>query len=205
MAEELIDHWIWNNLYPKKAENVATMLLSIYEDLKRLQKIPKPRQTEEWVKSTVEPWMESLEVGLDIRTMDVGFRKRQETLFGVKETEAEESFWQDQINGRRVGYCDTFVDRRWIAQSSRRKRDREGLMKRMAKADEEKRLLDEKVEIPMEFDYNQNYVKSEDKNYDENEDLEEISKKRRRSGISSGSSENTGSLPQNYRHVRSQD
>ena len=119
--------------------------------------------------------MKSLEVGLDIRTMDVGFRKRQETLFGVKETDAEKSFWQDQINGKRVGYCDTFVDRKWIAQSSRRKRDREGLMKRMAKSDEEKRRLDEKVEVPMEFDDNQNDVESEDKNYDEKEDLEENS------------------------------
>ena len=198
----MVDHWIWCNLYPKKAENVATMLLSIYAELKKLQKIPKQRQTEGWVKSIVEPWLETLKVGLDIRTMDVGFRRRQETLFGVKETDAEESFWQDQINGKRVGYCDNFVDRKWIAQSSRRKRDREGMMKRMEKSDEGKRRLAEKVEVPMEYDDNQNDVDKKDKNYDEKEDLEENSKKRRRSCISSGSAENTGSLPKNYRHVR---
>ena len=110
-----MEHWVWNNLYTKTVRNVSNTLLSLYNDFKKMQGAPFPRQTAKWVKEKLEPYLDSLEVGLDIRTMDVAFRKKQEDLYGVKETADEESFWSDQIFGQRVGFCDGFVDRKWQA------------------------------------------------------------------------------------------
>ena len=132
-------------MYPKKAQNVAKVLRDLYEEFRALKKIPKPRQTEAWVQDKVEPWLGSLNVGLDIRTTDVGFRSRQEELFGVKETDVEEAFWNDQINGKRVGFCETFVDKKWLATDARRKRDLEGWKKRLERSEKDKKVLEEKI------------------------------------------------------------
>ena len=189
-------------MYPKKAQNVAKVLRDLYEEFRALKKIPKPRQTEAWVQDKVEPWLGSLNVGLDIRTTDVGFRSRQEELFGVKETDVEEAFWNDQINGKRVGFCETFVDKKWLATDARRKRDLEGWKKRLERSEKDKKVLEERVEVPEEYDIdgNQNNPDFVDRNYDDEE--KDNHKKRRRSYVAAGSVENTGSLPEHYRHVR---
>ena len=41
--------------------------------------------------------MKGLEEGMDIRTEDISFRKKQEEIHGVKETEGEEDFWYCKI------------------------------------------------------------------------------------------------------------
>ena len=187
-------------MYPKKAQNVAKMLRDLYDGFQDLKRVPKPRQTEAWVKAKVEPWLESLNVGFDIRTTDLGFRSRQEELHGVKETETEEAFWNDQMNGKRVGFCETFVDKKWLATDTRRKRDLEGYKKRMERSEKDKKVLEEKTEVPEEYDGNQNNLDFVDNNYDEED--KENHKKRRRSFVAEGSVVNTESLPENYRHVR---
>ena len=158
-----------------------------------------PRQTEAWVKAKVEPWLETLTVGLDIRTTDLGFRRRQEELFGVKETDIEEAFWDDQMNGKRVGFCETFVDKKWMATDARRKKDLESQKRRLEKSEKEKKVLEERVEVPEEYDGNQNNPDFVDSNYEEDK---ENHKKRRRSFVAEGSIDNTGSLPEHFRHVR---
>ena len=192
---------MWCNVYTKTVRNVSNTLLSLYSEFKKKQGAPKSRQTEKWVKETLEPYLESLEVGLDIRTMDVAFRKKQEDLYGVKETPDEEAFWSDQICGQRVGFCDGFVDRKWQAQANRRTKDKEAMERRREKSEQEKRKFEERMEVPEEFDNNQNTAEFEDKNYElEGEDKNPT--KKGRLLISSGSTSNTGSLPPNYRHIR---
>ena len=100
VAEELAEHWVWCNIYTKHVKNIASMLMVIYNDFKKLQSFPKARMTDKWVKEKVEPFLESLNQGLGIRTMDVAFRRKQEDIHGVKETEVEEEFWKDQIGGK---------------------------------------------------------------------------------------------------------
>ena len=201
MAEELVEHWIWCNVYTKTVRNVTNTLLSLYGDFKKMQGCPKARQTEKWVKEKVEPYLETLEAGMDIRTMDVAFRKKQEDLYGVKETPDEESFWSDQISGQRVGFCDGFVDRKWQAQANRRTRAKEVMERMREKSEQEKRKMEERMEVPEEFDDNQNTADFEDKNY-ELQDEDKNPAKRGRVLISSGSKSNTGCLPPNYRHIR---
>ena len=72
------------------------MIFELYPDFKKLQSVPKARMEEQWIKDKVEPYLKSLEEGLDIRTEDISFRKKQEEIHGVKESKNEEDFWEDQ-------------------------------------------------------------------------------------------------------------
>ena len=83
------------------------------------------------------PYLKSLEEGLDIRNMDPTFRKKQEVEHGVTETEDEEKFWKDQMQGKRVSYCDGFVDKKWISQMRRKKQDLTSNLRREKKSKEE--------------------------------------------------------------------
>ena len=152
--------------------------------------------TDKWVKEKLDPFMVSLEVGFDIRTMDITNRKKQEESHGVKETAEEEAFWQDQMEGKRVGLCDSCVDKKWLAMDARRKKDIESFQKRLEKSEAEQIEVNDKVEIPEEFDDDENPSKDEDMEYQEEE---ENDTRKRRKVEPEGSKENTEALPDGYR------
>ena len=207
VTDELCEHWVWSNVYPKHPKNVEKQVMSLYEEFKNLQKYPQAKMTEKWIKEKLEPFINKLEQGLDIRTTDISFRKRQEEWFGVKETQIEEDFWKDQMYGDRVGHCDSFVDRKWVAQDMRRKSDLKSFLRRLEKSEQEMKILAEKVEVPDEFDENLNILEDKDPDYEEDAkvgDLDESSKKRkRRSYVAEASTENSEQHPDCYRHIRS--
>ena len=208
VTDELCEHWVWSNVYPKHPKNVEKQVISLYNEFKNLQKYPQAKMTEKWVKEKLEPFMSKLEQGLDIRTTDASFRKKQEEWFGVKETEIEEDFWKDQMYGKRLGHCDSFVDRKWMAQDMRRKADMKSFLRRLEKSEEEMKILAKKVEVPDEFDENLNtVVEDNDSDYEEqakvgDEDASSKKRKRRRYVAEAGT-ENSGELPDCYRHIRS--
>ena len=53
-----------------------------------------------------------------------------------------------------MGHCDSFVDRKWVAQDMRRKSDLKSFLRRLEKSEQEMKILAEKVEVPDEFEEN---------------------------------------------------
>ena len=201
VAEELCEHWIWCNVYPKHEQTVSKQIMKSYKEFKALQATPKARMTEKWKEERVDPYVKALENGFDIRTPDKEYRKKQEEQFMVKETDEEEKFYLDQMKGDRVGYCDGFVDRKWIAMDKRRRRERESYERRME--EEHKELCSSKVPISDEYNDDADDDQMEvDVNYLPEEDTEDGSKRKMRKIVNESSSSNNGNLPEDWRHIR---
>ena len=181
VSEELCEHWIWCNIYPKQVKNVNKMILNLYIDFKKLQSTPKDRRTDKWVSEKVQPYIKSLaEEGLDIQTLDTDYRKKLEKHYGVKETDMEVEFWEEQMRGRRIGHCDGFVDRKWSAMDARRKKDQESYQTRLEREKEEQVLRFAKVNISDDdLEDSQDDTRDFDYEMEEGQDVRS-SKKRRR-------------------------
>ena len=204
VAEELCEHWKWCNLYPKHNAAVFRDVLRLYQAFKAMQKCPKARMTEKWVQEKLNPYVADLQKGFDIRTEDKEFRVKQEKEFGVKETEDEEKFYLDQIKGERVGYCETFVDRKWLTMNKRRNQEQESYEKRMDK--EQKQMEENLAKVPHpEESEEEGGHSGEDtgKEYTLEDDTGETqAKRRRREGIGLGSVNNNDALPEDWEHIR---
>ena len=62
VTDELCEHWVWSNVYPKHPKNVEKQVISLYNEFKNLQKYPQAKMTEKWVKEKLEPFMSKLEL-----------------------------------------------------------------------------------------------------------------------------------------------
>ena len=200
VADELIDQWIWCNIYPGDRAWIITKLVRLYTEFKALQATPTLRRTEKWVTEKVDPFLHSLGGAFDIRTTNLKFRKTQEIQFGVKETEEEEKFYLDQVKGEHVAYFDGFVDRKWKVMDVRRKREQESFEKRKADAKEDE-SRNKVVAVPEEFggDSEEDQV---DDDYSSKDEEDEQSSKRRRTEVNESNPDNDNDLPEHWRHVR---
>ena len=130
VGQMLHEHWVWCNIYPKYVKNVSKQVLDCWLNFKQMVSCRKERQTDKWKKEKLEPYMEMFNNSLfDISSKDPAFIKKQEDLTGVKMTELEADFLQDQ-KGPQLMYCESFVDRKWLTMDTRRRKDREEQAKR---------------------------------------------------------------------------
>ena len=209
VSQELCEHWIWCNVYPKKLANVSKIVSKLYDELKKLNSMPKARRTKTLIQDKVNPFLKSLEEGLDIRTIDLNFRKKQEEEHGVTETEDEDHFWKDQMEGKRVGYCDSFVDKKWICQMKRKKQDLESFFRREKRSIEEIEttlskakdiFLDPDEDTGKEDDFKEKQ-ESDEEYADMDPEYEETKGSKKRKRMNLGDPENNQELPYNYRHI----
>ena len=130
VADGLIDHWVWCNVYTLSRNPVITKILKLYAEFTSLVQTRPNKKPEHWRVTKAHPFNSRVSSYLfNILVKDKIRRKKQEEFYGVKMTDVEEKFAVDQINERKM-FCEEMVERKWLKMSMRRKKREEGL-KRM--------------------------------------------------------------------------
>ena len=74
----------------------------------------------------LNPFLEKISKGLDISTYDGEYLAKPESKygpFGIKMTEEDMVYRDDQVSGLRQMYCQSFADKRWLVNVERRKKE----------------------------------------------------------------------------------
>ena len=205
VADGLIDHWVWCNVYTLSRHAVRKNIIKLYDEFMYLVRTRPALRTEKWKLSKAQPFNEKVTKTLfDILVTDKARKKSLEVFYGVKMSEVEEQFVADQASERKM-FCDTMVDRKWLKMAMRRKQREEGIQKMFEREKQEELMkvpvlmTDEKwkeagVDI---LGYDSDADKEED--YDDSTE-DGISRKRKRKFVVHEKADDP--LPPKYRHVR---
>ena len=136
---------------------------------------------------------------LDISSSDLVYIKKQEKLYGVRMTEAETEFLEEQ-NGPQSMYCESFIDRKWQSMDSRRRKDREEQAKRQEISDQAVANLTPVVYSDGEGD---DLDSDNDTDYNEVDEVfeEGNEKKKKKRKFEDTLSKDTSDLPKNWKHI----
>ena len=108
------EHWIWSNVYPKKLQNVQNQIDKLFKEFKKLQATAQVKQTDNWRKDMLNPFLERISKGLNISTYDGEYLAKPESKygpFGIKMTEEDMVYRDDQVSGLRQMYCQSFAEK----------------------------------------------------------------------------------------------
>ena len=124
VAGGLVEHWVFQDVYTiqKVALNslypvifivqvrVVKKIEDLYNDFFLLKNRHPSQQTPQWQANKLTPFLARLKTCLDISCKNVEALKKLEKFYGVKMTEQEHKFLEDQL-GPRLMLCTTEVDR----------------------------------------------------------------------------------------------
>ena len=85
-------------------------MLDLYEEFISLSHTSQKKRNPPWVQNKLQPFLTKVQGCLDIFCRDQTALKKQEKLHGVKMTEEENKFLEDQLESRQM-LCTTAVDR----------------------------------------------------------------------------------------------
>ena len=191
VAYILIDHWTFCNIYTFTHTNVASKVLKLYKEFMNNHQTRKERRTESW-ETRMKEYVHHVKTSLfDISTEDDTRRKNLEKEYGVKMSDIEINFLEDQKTIR-VGYCDNFVDRKWERQVKRKVQEMESLKKRKNDSSACLTPVDYPEDDLIELD-------TKDDNYQPEEESVSKSKKRK---FSDEKISQTDLMPEAWRHIR---
>lgn len=97
VAEVLLEHWVWSNVYPKKLENIQKQVETLYMEFKKLKSVGSVKQTDSWRKDKLLPFLERIKKGFNISTYDGKFLAKQEEKYGVKMEQEDYQYRDDQV------------------------------------------------------------------------------------------------------------
>ena len=210
VAGIMMQHWIWSNVYPKKLQNVQKQIEKLYLEFKKLKSTSKLKQTENWKKEKVGLFLERIKKGMDISTYDSKYLALLESEcgpYGIKMTEEDRIYKDDQVSGPRKMYCETFADKRWLATMERKKLNEEKLAMAELKDEADQAKLFNKVALTDEMVglKDKEVVEPMDEEYVDQEDSENninTTRKRRKSGIKDKMTLTFADMPKDCQHIR---
>jgi hypothetical protein len=199
LAELLQEHWLFCNLYTITTKHIKKSILKLYAEFVNLLQTRKQRQNEKF-QAKVDTFNKEAETVFDVFCKESIIRKKLEERHGVKMTEMEWTFLEDQRKERKM-YCEDFVDKKWAKTMERRRKDLQSLERMRAEAERETEQS-QSVTSPQD-------TSSEDEEPDvemysggSESDDETTSKKRRRTS-SNVITQQQDELPSHFQHVRS--
>ena len=152
VAEVLREHWIWSNVYLKSYKNVKTQIENNFQEFKKIKSTAKVKQTDSWKTNKLVPFLDKIKNGMDIRTNDVEYLVKMEKEYGVKMTDEDKEYRDDQVSGQRKMYCQSFADKRWLARVERRRREEELKAAAIERDTKHQEKLFSKVAIPEDME-----------------------------------------------------
>ena len=125
LSELLHEHWVFCNIYTTRLRHIQTKILKLYADFILLLQTRKNRLNTNYEKKVADFNTQCQHI-FDVFCEDSNRRKNLENEYGVKMSQQEWDFLEDQRNDRLM-YCEQFVDRKWEKTMQRRHYDQQTL------------------------------------------------------------------------------
>ncbi len=196
LAEILQEHWLFCNIYTLTRKAVKSRILDLYSQFITLLQTRQNRRNATFL-TRVEDFNKDADRLFDIFCADETIRNNLEKSFGVKMTEQEWLFYNDQKCERKM-YCEDFVDKKWLKTRERRQRDLQALETAKVAAESEKAML-QPVSLPDSAESSQS--EGVETSQDELSEDDNARGKRHRISCEQGPSI-SDDLPQKYCHIR---
>ncbi|XP_067395142.1 uncharacterized protein [Emydura macquarii macquarii] len=119
LAELLQEHWLFCNLHTIAIKNIKKNILKIYEEFTKLYQTRKQRQNQSFTEKA-DTFNKSSEQLFDVFCTDTVIRNELEQYSGVKMTDIEWKFLEDQRSERKM-YHKNFMDKEEIKIMERKK------------------------------------------------------------------------------------
>ena len=110
MAQELIDVWVFCNVYPIDINSVTRRLERLAKSFKKLNAYPKSRRKGDNYKQLVENFLAETGNLFDIFCADDLQRRKLEEFYKLRMTKSDFNFYDDQ-KGPRLGRCSNVLEK----------------------------------------------------------------------------------------------
>ncbi|XP_043378294.1 uncharacterized protein LOC102946037 isoform X2 [Chelonia mydas] len=192
LAELLQEHWLFCNLHTIATKNIKTNILKMYEEFTKLYQTRKQRQNQSFTEKA-DTFNRSSEQLFDIFCTDTVIRNEMEQCSGIKMTDVEWKFLEDQRSERKMYHKD-FMDKKEIKMMERRKLQ---CLEHLRKISEKKEASEVKEET----------YKTDEKSEEDDEGVPDFSSKGKRKRLYStwtaSSPTSAGdSMPLECQHIR---
>ncbi|XP_042312892.1 uncharacterized protein LOC121925144 [Sceloporus undulatus] len=120
LAELLQEHWLFCNLYTIATQSIKKHILKVYEEFSKLYQSRKRRKNELFTQKA-DDFNRSSEQLFDIFCTDTVTREKLEQYSGMKMTDTEWKFLEDQRSERKM-YFEDFMDKKQMETIDRRRK-----------------------------------------------------------------------------------
>lgn len=207
LAEVLLEHWLFCNLYTVTTKRIKLHILNLYAEFMYLNKMLGQRTGDSY-KIKAKAFNDNCDKLFDVFCDDSDTRRKLEENFGVKMKAEEWQFLEDQRGPRKM-FCEDFVDKKWEKTMLRRRRDIDALESlRQSSAPEVDQSEAAAMEIGSsesetgESDVSQELYYIEGRNTNDSNDSDDLEKDSKRRCLSMTK---TSGFKEIHKHIRTSD